>query len=138
MSVNAGPAAGDAVAVSGVVQSIVTAWADNDADAFAAAFTEDATLILPGDVFLKSRDQIRAFMSVAYEGPYKGTRVFGEPQALRLLGEDVILLITRGGVLAPGEEAVAAERAIRASWLMARQSEGWLITAYHNSPIGTN
>ena len=53
----------DLAAVSKVPQRIIEAWGKNDADAFAAVFTEDGTLILPGDVFLKSRAEVRAFMA---------------------------------------------------------------------------
>lgn len=114
---------------------IVAAWAKNDGDAFAEAFTEDATLILPGDVFLTGREEIRSFMTKGYAGPYKGTRVYGEPLSARSVGGDVVVVVTRGGVLAPGEEQVAAERAIRATWVIAKQDGEWLITAYQNTPI---
>ncbi|WP_412543674.1 SgcJ/EcaC family oxidoreductase [Longispora sp. K20-0274] len=135
---NISPAvAEDAAALRGVPQRIVAAWADNDADAFAAAFTEDATLILPNDVYLTSREQIRTFMANAYAGPFKGSRVFGEPLALKFLSADVALVITRGGVMAPGEDVVAAERAIRATWVVAKRDGEWLIAAYQNTPVGT-
>jgi uncharacterized protein (TIGR02246 family) len=44
------------------------------------------------------------------------------------------VLITEGGVLAPGE-TVAAERLIRATWVVAKQDNGWQLAAYHNSPV---
>jgi len=125
----------DDAAVHDVPQRIVAAWADNDAAAFAAVFTEDASLILPGNVYLTSREEIRAFMTEAFAGPYKGTRVFGTPLALKYLGDHVALVLTQGGVLAPDESEVPAERAIRASWLLSRQGPQWLIAAYQNTPI---
>ncbi|WP_169979417.1 MULTISPECIES: SgcJ/EcaC family oxidoreductase [unclassified Microbispora] len=115
---------------------IVAAWAGNDADAFAAACTEDATMILPGDVFVSGREAIREFFKAAYAGPYKGTRVTGEPISVKFIGADAAVLVTRGGVLAPGETEVAPERAIRATWVLAKQDGTWLITAYQNTPIG--
>ncbi|MEV0460191.1 SgcJ/EcaC family oxidoreductase [Catellatospora methionotrophica] len=125
----------DLAAVTSVPQRIIEAWAKHDADAFAAAFTEDGTLILPGDIFLRGREEVRGFMAAAFAGPYQGTRVTGTPLALKPLGESVVLVLTQGGVLAPGEEAVSAERAIRASWLLAKQDGEWLITAYQNTPV---
>ncbi|GGZ48852.1 hypothetical protein GCM10010387_49060 [Streptomyces inusitatus] len=127
----------DIAAIAGVPGRIVAAWADNDADAFAEVFAEDSTLILPGDVFLRGREEVRAFMTRAYQGPFKGTRVFGEPLSLRRLAPDVAMVITKGGVLAPGDTEVAPERAIRAGWLLTRHDGEWLITAYQNTPIGT-
>lgn len=126
----------EAAAIAGVPQRIIAAWANNDADGFAEVFTENATLILPNDVYLTSREQIRAFMKAAFAGPYKGTKVFGEPVGLQVLSGDVAVLVTKGGVLAPGETEVAAERAIRATWVVTKQDSDWLIAAYQNTPVG--
>ena len=127
------PAGADLAAIAGIPQRIVAAWADHDADAFAGVFTEDGSLILPG-LHLKSRDAIRSYMSGAFAGPYQGTRVTGQPVDLRPLGRDAGVLITQGGVLAPGETEVAPERAIRASWVVVRQDGEWRLAAYQNSP----
>jgi len=116
-----------------IMRRIVTAWADHDAEAFAAAFTEDATMILPGQ-YRKGRDQIRDFMAAGFAGPYRGTQVTGEPLDFRYLAEDVALLLTVGGVLAPGQREVSAGQAIRASWLLAERDGRWLLAAYQNSP----
>ncbi|WP_049563149.1 SgcJ/EcaC family oxidoreductase [Nonomuraea sp. SBT364] len=124
----------DTTAVREVPRRIIAAWAANDGDAFAGAFTEDATMILPGDVFVTSRDGIRAYMSAAYAGPLKGTRVFGEPVSAKFLGPEAAVLVTKGGVLAGGETEVAPERAVRATWVLAKQDGQWLITAYQNTP----
>lgn len=122
----------DQQAAQSVIGRIVAAWAKNDADAFAETFTEDGSLILPG-VFLTSREEIRSFMAQAFSGPYKGTNVTGTPLAIKPLA-DGALVITQGGVLAPGETEVAPERKIRASWLLAKNGTTWRIKAYQNTP----
>jgi uncharacterized protein (TIGR02246 family) len=127
----------DIAAVSAFPGRITAAWADHDADAFAELFTEDGTLILPNDVYLSSRAEIRSFMGQAFAGPYRGTQVTGTPLALKTLGDDAALIITRGGVLAPGATELAADAAIRATWVLTRKDGEWLIAAYQNTPVGT-
>ncbi len=122
--------------VRAVPQRISKAWAQHDAEAFGNAFTEDGTLILPGNVFLTSRKDIRDFMDKGFSGPYKGTRVTGEPIDVKYLARNIAVVITKGGVLAPGETEVAPERAIRAMWVLKRRDRQWLIECYQNTPIG--
>ncbi|MFL6163719.1 MAG: SgcJ/EcaC family oxidoreductase [Jatrophihabitantaceae bacterium] len=128
-------ATADQTEVEEVPGRIVAAWHAKDADAFAATFTEDGSMILPGDVYLTGRQRIRDFMAEAFSGPYRGTQVTGTPLAVKPLADDVVLVLTQGGVLADGESEVPAANAIRASWLLRRVDGRWLITAYQNTPI---
>ncbi|WP_331739336.1 SgcJ/EcaC family oxidoreductase (plasmid) [Streptomyces sp. NBC_00637] len=123
----------DRAAVAAVPQRLVEAWAAYDADAFAEVFTPDGTLILPG-VFEKGRDAIRAFAAAAFAGPYQGTRVTGTPIDIRFANEGAGVLITRGGILAPGETEPAPERAVHASWVVVKRGGHWHLAAYQNSP----
>src|SRR5215470_4350775 len=125
----------DVAAITQIPQRVIAAWADHDADAFAAVFTKDSSMILPGDVYRKGRDEIRAFFAAGFNGPYQGTEVTGEPLDIQFVTPDVAVLITEGGVLAPGETTVAAERLIRATWVVAKQDNGWQLAVYHNSPV---
>jgi uncharacterized protein (TIGR02246 family) len=113
---------------------IVSAWARQDADEFAGVFTEDGTMILPGNVYLKGRGSIREYMKAAFEGSYKDTRVTGQPVDVRALSGDVAVLVTQGGVMAPGETALADKSAIWATWVITKQEGGWLLAAYQNTP----
>lgn len=127
----------NAAAMREIPQRIVSAWAENDAKAFADAFSEDATLILPNDIYLAGREEIRDFMAKGFAGPYKGTQVTGIPLSVRQYGDDVIIIVTRGGVLGAGQKQVSPEDTIRATWVLGREGEDWLIVAYQNTPVGT-
>ncbi|MEU2282435.1 SgcJ/EcaC family oxidoreductase [Streptomyces sp. NPDC013178] len=123
----------DKAAVAAVPQRLAEAWAAHDADAFAEVFTPDGTLVLPG-FFEKGRDAIRAFAAAAFAGPYRGTRVTGTPVDLRFANEGAGVLITRGGILAPGETEPAPERAVHGSWVVVKRDGQWFLAAYQNSP----
>jgi uncharacterized protein (TIGR02246 family) len=129
----AGPSAADQAAVWAVTQKVIAAWANNDADAFARIFAEDATLILPG-LLRTGREEIRAYMANAFAGPYKGSRVTGKPINIKFLSPEAVLIITHGGVLKQGETQLSDVRAIRAMWLIVKRDGQWLLTAYQNCP----
>ncbi|WP_103501340.1 MULTISPECIES: SgcJ/EcaC family oxidoreductase [unclassified Streptomyces] len=119
--------------VAKLPQQVMTAWAEHDADAFARLFTEAGTMILPG-LYLKGRDAIRTFLTQAFEGPYKGTRVTGTPIDIRFSTAVSGVLVTSGGVLAPGDTEPSAERAVYATWVVVKRDGAWQLAAYQNSP----
>src|SRR5690242_11443506 len=92
----AGPSDADRAAVAALPGRVVEAWARHDADTFAAVFTADGTMILPG-LFKKGRDEIRAYMRDAFADQYRDTRVTGRPVDVKFLGPDSGVLITQGG-----------------------------------------
>jgi uncharacterized protein (TIGR02246 family) len=120
-------------AVRAVIRAVYAAWADNDADAFIAQYTDDATVVMPG-VYRRSRDEVYAYMAAAFAGPLKGSRAIDEPQNVRLLGEDAAVVISEGGILMAGESVLPAERRVRATWVVEKRGGQWLVAAYHNCP----
>jgi len=119
--------------VTSVIQAVYDAWAAGDADAFAELYTVDATVVQPG-VHKKDKGEIRTTMAAGFAGPLKGSRVLDEPQSVRFLGPDAAVVITEGGILMAGQDELPAERLVRATWVLAKQNEQWLVAAYQNSP----
>lgn len=115
---------------------LVAAWARNDATGVADVFTEDGILILPGDVYKVGREEIRSFMAAAYAGPFKGTGVTGKPVDLRFVSDNVALIRTHGGILAPGQTEIAPELAVRSTWVTVKKDGVWQLAGYQNSPRG--
>jgi uncharacterized protein (TIGR02246 family) len=120
-------------AARGVVDSIAEAWAANDADAFADAYTEDASMILSGDRYLRGREVIRTVVGQQFKSGHQGTTLLQDIVDVRFLSPAATVVITEGGVLAPGETQPAPERAIRATWVLAKENNAWLIAAYQNT-----
>lgn len=134
-TVSVSVSAEDVEAVKAVPARMVAAWADNDPNAFAELFTEDGSMVLPGDVYLSGREDIRRFMTRAYAGPYQGTSVSGAPLSAKFVTPDTGVLVTQGGVLYGEDQEVSPSNLIRATWVLSKHDGAWLITAYHNSPV---
>ena len=119
--------------VLAVLDGIYKAWADNDADAFVASYTEDATSILPGS-YSVGRAATRDRMAAGFAGPLKGSRPRDEVQSVRHLGADAAIVVTRSAVVMAGETEVPGDRWVIATWTLTRQNGRWLLAAYHNCP----
>jgi uncharacterized protein (TIGR02246 family) len=127
------PTESDKAAVAELAQRVVAAWSGQDADAFADLFVDDGTMILPGGLH-SGRAEIRRFMAHAFDTEYKASHVTGQALGLRFLCSDVALLLTEGGMLAPGATEVPGDQEIRASWLAVKRDGQWLLANYQNSP----
>ena len=111
---------------------IYQAWG-NDADAFVADYTEDATAILPGS-YRRSREEVRQSMADGFASILKGSTTRDEIQSIRFLGNDAAVVVSETGILFPGETQVPADRVANATWVLEKRDEKWLLAAYHNSP----
>lgn len=130
------PPSPDQQEIFGLIRSFVESWAKGDADTLVQAYSEDATVVLPGGVYLKGRDAIRTAMAGRFQDKWKGTRVVGVPQEVRPVGEGVVLMYTQGGAYEPGSSEVAVQDAITALWVFAKGEDGWAVVAYENTPLG--
>jgi uncharacterized protein (TIGR02246 family) len=119
--------------VLAVLDSIYEAWADNDADAFVASYTQDATSILPGS-YSAGRTATRDRMAAAFAGPLKGSQVRDEVQSVRHLGAEAAIVVSRSAVVMAGETEPPEDRWVIATWTLTRQNDRWLLAAYHNCP----
>ena len=72
-------------------------------------------------------------MAGAFAGPLKGSRVIDQPQDVRFPNEDTAIVISEGGIVFPGQDAVPSEGMVRATWVLAKRDGRWLVAAYHYS-----
>ncbi|TDD87945.1 SgcJ/EcaC family oxidoreductase [Actinomadura darangshiensis] len=119
-------------AVREVLGRLYEAWADNDADAFADLYVEDATVVMPG-MFHQGRPAVRDFMAKAFAGPLKGSRGIDEPQDIRVDG-DTAVIVSKAGIIMAGEEELPSDRERIATWVLSRRDGRWLVSAYANAP----
>jgi uncharacterized protein (TIGR02246 family) len=123
----------DRQAIRDVLANLYKAWEAGDAEAFVADYTEDATVVQPG-VYKKDREEVRTKMAAAFAGPLRGSRATDHPSAIRFLTDDTAIVISEGGIIFAGQDAVASEGLVRATWVLVRRDGGWRIASYHNSP----
>ena len=120
-------------AVRETLRGVYDAWAANDADAFAASYVEDATVVLPG-AYKDGKNEVRNYMAAAFDGPLKGSQGIDEPQNVRFLDDNTAVVVSEAGILMAGESELPDERRVRATWVLSRQDGKWLVSAYHNCP----
>ena len=123
----------DRQAILDVLAGLYKAWEANDAETFVADYTHDASVIQPG-VYKKNREEIRTTMAAGFAGPLNGSRVAAHPVDIRFLTDDTAIVVSEGGIIFPGQHAVASERLVRATWVLVRRDDAWRIASYHNSP----
>ena len=122
----------DEAAARAVPDRVRDAWAANEPDAFANAYTSNATMILSGDRFFQGRPMILQAIKQSFAGDHKGTTLLQNIVNFRVIGPETAVIITEGGVLAPGETVPAPERELRATWVIAKEDGEWLVAAYQN------
>ena len=130
------PATADAATaeVREVFRKLYAAWDGNDADAFSVLYRDDATVVMP-KVLHRNRNEIRSAMAASFRGPLKGSRGVDEPLSVRIIGEDTAIVVSRAGIVMAGEQYLAADREVHATWVLTRQDGEWLIAAYANAPV---
>ncbi len=66
-------------------------------------------------------------------GPLKGSRVIDQPQDVRFLDQDTAIVISEGGIVFSGQNAVPSEGTVRATWVLAKRDDRWHVAASHYS-----
>jgi uncharacterized protein (TIGR02246 family) len=122
----------DRQAVLDVLKGVYEAWQANDAEAFVADYLDDASVVRPGG-YQKNRQEIQSTMAGAFAGPLKGSLVIDQPRDVRFPNEDTAIVISEGGIVFPGQNAVPSEGTIRATWVLATRDGRWFVAAYHYS-----
>jgi uncharacterized protein (TIGR02246 family) len=131
-STTADPTRSD-VAIQAVLDETSAAWAEGDAEAFAARYTDAATTIGPG-FQLMDRDAIRTTMAGAFAGPLHGTRRVHRVHSLRFLDGGTAIVVSDSRTAPADDPDPLAGLREWATWVFVRDGDRWLIAAYHGCP----
>jgi uncharacterized protein (TIGR02246 family) len=124
-------------AVLSVPMRMLAAVTVKDPDAFADIFAENGSLVQYDDE-LRNREEIRAYVRAAFEGPFRYCQVAGRFLYLDFLTDDVAMVTEETSVLLPGERSPAPERVFHATWVIRRRMEGQQqhdLLSFHQGPI---
>ncbi|MFD4403986.1 SgcJ/EcaC family oxidoreductase [Nocardia sp. NPDC058499] len=116
--------------ICATMAGLVTAWGQNDAAAYGAWFTPDATYTTWVGTHYAGRDDIVRSHRALFEGPLAGTELADRYLSLRFLTGEVALLVTRGDTY---EGDVPDSLAKVQSYMLVRQDDGWRVAAFHNT-----
>ncbi|MGY1945008.1 SgcJ/EcaC family oxidoreductase [Nocardia asiatica] len=122
----------DADAVRDLFDRQAQAWADGDAETFAALFTPDADYVTWVGTHFKGRAAIAASHVPLFEKYLKGTRLDGEITQLRFLTPDIAIIHSKGAVLKGKQRRTRRNTKVQTT-VAVRQDGRWQLAAFHNT-----
>jgi uncharacterized protein (TIGR02246 family) len=120
-------------AVRATYRAILAGWNTQDANAFAAPFADDGEVIGFDGSRVVGRPQIEAEMAGIFADHETG-RYVGIARSVSQLGPDVALLHAVSGVVPAGADAVNPDLNAIQSLVAQRQTDGWRVILYQNTP----
>jgi uncharacterized protein (TIGR02246 family) len=125
----------DEAAVRAAMAGVIAAWADNDADAFAERYAEDASIITTEGLYWKGREPIRDIIKMLYAGPLKGSKVFQDVEDVRFISDTVAVAVCRYAILMGGLTELPPEEKRRSTYVLSKRDSAWLVEAWQGSMI---
>ncbi|MFE3557305.1 SgcJ/EcaC family oxidoreductase [Streptomyces sp. NPDC059193] len=122
---------GDRDAVCGVLESLVDAWDHNDADAYGALFTKDATYTTFVGSHYEGRSDIVNAHQALFDGFLKDSKLADSFLGIRFLSADTAVVTGRGDTYTDDEPG---ELSKVQTYTLVREADGqWRIAAFHNT-----
>lgn len=119
-------------AVNDILAAYRGAWDDADADAFGELFTDEASyIIFIGDALI-GRSAITENHRDVFTKWQVGTKLLVQPLAIQILGNDVISVVTAGGINT-NPDAIELDKF--QTFTLVRTQSGWKIAAFHNTSM---
>lgn len=124
----------DKAAITAVMAEMNTAWARNDADAYGALFTQDATYVTFVGTCYSGRADIVECHRTLFGKFLKNTNLAGEIIDIRFYGPDTAIVTGRGdtykGATAPKSSKLSKVQ----TCTFVREADGqWRVAAFHNT-----
>lgn len=123
----------DTTAVTELFQRLQDTWAAADATGYAQCFTPDADYVSFIGTHMKGHKHIIDSHEALWTTFQKNTRLHQVVDSLRFITADVAVLVTRGAILQPKQDAPK-----RGDWkiqtlVALRTQDGWRFTSFQNT-----
>ncbi|MFF0457683.1 SgcJ/EcaC family oxidoreductase [Nocardia africana] len=126
-----GGSAEDLRAVCSTIGDMTAAWDRNDADAYGAAFTENATYTTFVGTYYSGRRDLTEAHRALFSGFLKGTKLADSFLGARFYGGDVAIVASRGDRY-DGDRP--HELSKTQTYTLVREADGrWRIASFHNT-----
>ncbi|AGL16703.1 SgcJ/EcaC family oxidoreductase [Actinoplanes sp. N902-109] len=110
------------------------AWDAGDADALAAMFLDNGSMLL-GDRQLTSRAEIRDYLAEAFAGGYRGSRLVETVRDITELTGTVAVAVGESAIVPAGQDEPAADAAQRTMWVVVQHDGDWRVASWQSSPV---
>ncbi|MFD3707183.1 SgcJ/EcaC family oxidoreductase [Nocardia sp. NPDC058658] len=121
----------DQRAVTEVIAGLVDAWRRHDADAYGAAFTQDATYVTFVGTYYRGRHDITESHRILFAKYLKGTQLADEILGIRFLGPDTAVVTGRGDSYKGARPKKLTK--VQTYTLIREPSGQWRVAAFQNT-----
>lgn len=122
-------------AVRGLYAKLMEGWNKGDAEAFAAAFTEDGDLVGFDGSHFRGRREIAEFHQPLFDKWLKGSRLVGHVKKVRFLNPGLAVMHVHGGTILRGKSKPSAARDSVQTLVASRDSGEWKFAAFQNTRL---
>ncbi|MFF1925957.1 SgcJ/EcaC family oxidoreductase [Streptomyces sp. NPDC058221] len=123
----------DKAAITAVMAEMNLAWARNDADAYGALFTQDATYVTFVGTYYSGRADIVECHRALFAKFLKNTKLAGQITDIRFCGPDTAVVTGRGDTY-KGAAPKASKLSKVQTCTFVREADGqWRVAAFHNT-----
>lgn len=124
----------DKAAITAVMAEMNSAWARNDADAYGALFTQDATYVTFTGTCYSGRTDIVECHRALFSKFLKNTKLAGEITDIRFYGPDTAVVTGRGDTYKGATTPRASRLSKVQTCTFVREADGqWRVAAFHNT-----
>jgi uncharacterized protein (TIGR02246 family) len=125
----------DDTQVCALFQQMLDGWNHEDATAFAAPFSDDATFIAFDGTQLIGRQSVQDFHEPLFRTHLKGMRLFGRIEALHRLADDIGFVRAVGSTSNAGGKNPAPQRDSVQTLTVVKRDGEWRFTAFQNTRV---